>query len=182
MQFGTNGGGQSKKLRVEGGRSEGGETCGEGPGQAKRSGQCSGRLYQRPTSGARERRNSAPPPAAEARALGPSNERERSNEREAEIGQQADENGPERAGRVRGGGRGGDGGRETSSTTAAAATAAICGDELKVLYTNAQSIVGKIDELGSVASEVKPDLILVTETWCNAQISDAFLNIQGYEL
>ncbi len=31
-------------------------------------------------------------------------------------------------------------------------------------------------------SEEKPDLILMTESWCNGNISDSFLSIDGYEL
>ena len=33
-----------------------------------------------------------------------------------------------------------------------------------------------------IANEHKPDFILLTETWCNDQISDAFLTVPGYEL
>ena len=51
-----------------------------------------------------------------------------------------------------------------------------------VLYLNAQSIVNKINELSCTASELEPDLILVTETWCNSEISNAYLTIPGYEL
>jgi len=43
---------------------------------------------------------------------------------------------------------------------------------------NAQSIVKKVDELACIASEEKPDFILVT-SWC---ISDAFLSINDYNL
>jgi hypothetical protein len=43
-------------------------------------------------------------------------------------------------------------------------------------------VVGKIDELCSVASEIKPDLILITETWCHEQINNAFLEVPGFEL
>jgi Reverse transcriptase (RNA-dependent DNA polymerase)/Endonuclease-reverse transcriptase len=43
-------------------------------------------------------------------------------------------------------------------------------------------VVGKIDELCTIASDFKPDLILLTETWCHEQISDAFLEIPGFEL
>jgi hypothetical protein len=50
------------------------------------------------------------------------------------------------------------------------------------LYLNAQSIVNKVDELSCVASDFKPDLILVTESWCNSEITDAFLSIDGYEV
>ncbi len=55
-------------------------------------------------------------------------------------------------------------------------------EEIVILYLNAQSIVKKIDELCCVADSVKPDLILVTESWCNGDISDAYLGIDGYEL
>ena len=40
----------------------------------------------------------------------------------------------------------------------------------------------KVDELGCVADLNKPDLILVTESWCNEDISNAFLSLDGYEL
>ena len=51
-----------------------------------------------------------------------------------------------------------------------------------MLYLNAQSIVRKVDELACVANDLDPDLILITETWCNSEISDAYLAIEGYEL
>ena len=50
------------------------------------------------------------------------------------------------------------------------------------MYTNAQSIVNKIDELRSVASDLKPDIILINESWTNEDITKAYLSIQGYEL
>jgi len=50
------------------------------------------------------------------------------------------------------------------------------------MYTNAQSLVGKVAELSCVASDQKPDVILVTESWCNKDITDAFLTIPGYEV
>ena len=50
------------------------------------------------------------------------------------------------------------------------------------MYTNAQSIVNKIDELRSVACSLKPDIILINESWTNKDITNAYLNIQGYEL
>ena len=64
---------------------------------------------------------------------------------------------------------GGDGGRTSGQT-------------LKILYLSAQSIVGKIDELAITAGEKDPALILVTESWCNDDIPDAFLTLQGYSL
>jgi hypothetical protein len=50
------------------------------------------------------------------------------------------------------------------------------------IYLNARSIVKKIDELACVASTLQPDLILITESWCNSEISDAFLSVEGYEV
>lgn len=50
------------------------------------------------------------------------------------------------------------------------------------MYTNAQSIKGKIQELSCVANDLKPDLILLTETWCNSGVDNAFLSIDGYNL
>ena len=77
------------------------------------------------------------------------------SEREAENQQQEDTGGQgrERAGR----GRHGAG-----------------GEALTVLYLNAQSISGKIDELACVARDTDTDLILITESWCNDEISNAF--------
>lgn len=38
---------------------------------------------------------------------------------------------------------------------------------VKVLYTNAQSILGKINELIAQVFILEPDIILLTETWLN---------------
>jgi hypothetical protein len=54
--------------------------------------------------------------------------------------------------------------------------------EIKVLYLNAQSIVRKVNELACVAESLKPDLILITESWCNSDVTNAFLSIDGYEI
>jgi hypothetical protein len=51
-----------------------------------------------------------------------------------------------------------------------------------VLFLNAQSILGKIDQLCRVACEKNPDLISVAESWCHVKVTDAFLRIHGYEL
>ena len=40
----------------------------------------------------------------------------------------------------------------------------------------------KVGELSCVADMLKPDIILVTESWCNGDISDAYLSLDGYEL
>jgi hypothetical protein len=42
--------------------------------------------------------------------------------------------------------------------------------------------VKKIDELACVAGNLAPDIILITESWCNSDITDAFLSFDGYEL
>jgi hypothetical protein len=39
-----------------------------------------------------------------------------------------------------------------------------------------------VNELACIASDLKPDVIALTETWCNSEISNAVLSIDGYEL
>jgi hypothetical protein len=51
-----------------------------------------------------------------------------------------------------------------------------------VLYTNAQSVFNKLDELKVTAALEEPDVILLTETWCGPHISNAELTIPGYQL
>jgi ribonuclease P/MRP protein subunit RPP40 len=51
-----------------------------------------------------------------------------------------------------------------------------------LLYTNAQSVVNKMEELRVVVSLKRPDIIAITETWTNNDISDEFLCLDGYEL
>ena len=51
---------------------------------------------------------------------------------------------------------------------------------LKIIYLNARSLVNKVDHLSILINDHKPDLILITETWCNSTITNAMLNIQGY--
>ena len=47
---------------------------------------------------------------------------------------------------------------------------------------NAQSVVSKINELSCTVCDMEPDLILITESWCNSDVMNAFLGIAGYEL
>ena len=42
--------------------------------------------------------------------------------------------------------------------------------------------MNKIQELETLADELKPEIILLTETWCNNTIPDAALSITGYNL
>ena len=51
---------------------------------------------------------------------------------------------------------------------------------LTVLYTNARSISSKLSDLSTLTSEHDPDLILITESWCNKDTTNAFLNVPGY--
>ena len=74
------------------------------------------------------------------------------------------------------------GGRRGGGEGEAATAGGRNNSSVSILYLNAQSIVGKVDELASSASEIDPDLILVVESWCNSNISDAFLSIPGYEM
>ena len=53
---------------------------------------------------------------------------------------------------------------------------------LEVLYLNAQSLVTKVNELHCTVSDLEPDVVLVTETWCNSEINNAYLCLNGYEL
>ena len=51
-----------------------------------------------------------------------------------------------------------------------------------VLYTNARSVLNKLNELCAVAYDEKPDFILICESFCNVQHTDALLKVPGYEL
>ena len=53
---------------------------------------------------------------------------------------------------------------------------------LRVLYTNAQSMIKKMEELKIIVEMKRPDVIALTETWTNEDIDDGFLSINGYEL
>ncbi len=53
---------------------------------------------------------------------------------------------------------------------------------IKVLYTNTQSVRGKIGELSAMILDISPDVILLTETWCNGTVDNAVLTLPGYTL
>jgi len=53
---------------------------------------------------------------------------------------------------------------------------------LKILYSNVQSVCNKIDKLKCTVDEQDPDVIILTETWCNPNITQPFLEIPGYTL
>ena len=48
---------------------------------------------------------------------------------------------------------------------------------LKCIYFNARSIVNKLDELQLYIDKETADIIGITETWLNEEISDVELNI-----
>ena len=54
--------------------------------------------------------------------------------------------------------------------------------ELRIIYSNARSIIGKINELKALAVEANPSIIAITEAWTNANIDNSFLEILGYKL
>ena len=53
---------------------------------------------------------------------------------------------------------------------------------LKILYSNVQSMVNKIGELRAVIEMEKPDVVVLTETWTNEAISDAYIQLNGFEM
>lgn len=55
-------------------------------------------------------------------------------------------------------------------------------DPLKIVYLNARSIASKTNELAVLTNEQYPDLLLITESWCNGSITDAFLQLDNYNL
>ena len=52
--------------------------------------------------------------------------------------------------------------------------------ELKCLYTNANSLLGKLEELRCKVNNNKYHIIAITETWTKNDITDAELNITSY--
>ena len=53
---------------------------------------------------------------------------------------------------------------------------------LQFLYTNAQSLVNKIEEMRAVVAIDDPDILIITETWTNDSISNDYLVINGYDI
>ncbi len=39
-----------------------------------------------------------------------------------------------------------------------------------------------MDELSGFVSDVDPDIILLCKTWCNDNVTNAFLNLPGFDL
>jgi hypothetical protein len=53
---------------------------------------------------------------------------------------------------------------------------------IKILYTNAQSILNKLDLLQAKVYELEPDLIAISESWTHKDIATATLNLKGYTI
>ena len=84
----------------------------------------------------------------------------------------------------RGGGAGrGDGGRGRGGRGVAGNSGQEPPQEkVKIMYTNTQSLPGKVSELEALTVDLKPDKILLCETWCNDNVNSAVLGIDRYEL
>ena len=53
---------------------------------------------------------------------------------------------------------------------------------LRILYTNARSLIGKIDVLKSYVFDLKPTIVCISEACTNSSISNAYLDLDGYSL
>ena len=51
---------------------------------------------------------------------------------------------------------------------------------LKCVYTNARSVINKMDEFVANVAKLEPDIIRITESWANDKILDAELSLNGY--
>ena len=54
--------------------------------------------------------------------------------------------------------------------------------KLTIVYTNARSVIKKMDELKVLACDIKPEIIAITETWTNETITNEYLQIPNYIL
>ena len=53
---------------------------------------------------------------------------------------------------------------------------------IKILFMNAQSVVNKMDLLQTHVSELKPEIVAVTESWTHDDITRSMLKLLGYDL
>jgi len=51
---------------------------------------------------------------------------------------------------------------------------------IRIIYLNARSICSKLNDLEILLNDEKPDLVLICETWCNSDVTNAMLNVPGY--
>ena len=50
------------------------------------------------------------------------------------------------------------------------------------MYTNARSLIGKIDILKAYVFDLKPAIVCICEACSNSSISDSYLALDGYSL
>lgn len=55
-------------------------------------------------------------------------------------------------------------------------------DELTCFYINARNITNKFEQLEAWVSDLKPDIVGITESWTGSHILDAELTLEGYDL
>ena len=55
-------------------------------------------------------------------------------------------------------------------------------NNLSCFYVNARSVVNKFDELECYVTELKPDVIFITESWANKYIASAELSLNCYTM
>ena len=57
-------------------------------------------------------------------------------------------------------------------------------NDLLCYYTNAQSFINKYDEFvhTMITADSRPQIIGITESWCNKDVIDSEINIDGYTL
>ena len=55
-------------------------------------------------------------------------------------------------------------------------------NSLSCFYVNARSVVNKFDELECYVTELKPDVIFITESWANKYIASAELSLNCYTM
>ena len=53
---------------------------------------------------------------------------------------------------------------------------------MKIIYTNARSLISKLDHLDVLIKTENPHLILITESWLNPSISNAMLSFDNYSI
>ena len=80
------------------------------------------------------------------------------------------------------GGGGEDGGECDIDTTEVIDKTVIDRELYTILYTNARSILNKIDQLKVTVFEKKPSFIMICESFVREDIVDAYLSIDGYQL
>ena len=54
-------------------------------------------------------------------------------------------------------------------------------NKLNCFYTNARSVINKLEELELYVHEEKPHIIGITETWGNSKIENSEISFDGYQ-